>query len=64
MSVNVDVEIYLGVRAPRVCLSMHEGVCAGVCFCAHAVMGWAGGRRHLVRGRAWEGSQVKAPGNG
>lgn len=39
VSVNVDVETYLGVRAPHVCLSVHEGVCVGMCLCARAVMG-------------------------
>lgn len=55
VSVDVDVEPYLGVRAPRVCLSVHEGVCAGMCLCAHAVTGVGRGRQHRVRGRAWDG---------
>ena len=44
-----------GREGPRVCLSVHEGVCAGVCLCAHAVMGVGRGRQHRVRGRAWDG---------
>lgn len=62
MSANVDVEKHLGVRAPRARLSVHKCVCECVCTCA--MMGVDGGRQHLVRGRAWQGSQVKAPGGG
>lgn len=54
MSVNVDVEPYLGREAPRVCLSVHKGVCAGMCLCAHAVTGVGRGRQPCQgQGMGW-----------
>ena len=54
VSVNVDVETYLSMRAPRVCLSVHEGVCVGMCLCARAVMGVGRGQAAPCQGQGME----------
>jgi len=51
VSVNVDVETYLSMRTPRVCLSVHEGVCVGMCLCARAVMGVGRGQAAPYQGQ-------------
>ena len=56
VSVNVDVETYLSMRTPRVCLSVHEGVCVGMCLCARAVMGVGRGQdsMDMSLSKLWE----------
>lgn len=53
MSVNVDVETHLGVRAPRASLSVRKCVCECVCTCA--MMGVGRGQAAPCQGQGMAG---------